>query len=149
MQISQAGLDLIKRSEGFRPRTYPDAAGYPTIGYGHRLAAAECYPDGITEQQAEVILLWDVREAAQAVERLVRVPLAQGQFDALVDFVFNLGAARLQDSTLLRDLNAGQYDHAAAGLLQWVHAGPRELPGLKTRRQSEFNLWHMPQQAAA
>ncbi len=151
MDISTAGLDLIKRSEGFRPRTYPDPAGYPTIGYGHRLAASELYPGGITEAQAEVILLWDVREAVQAVERLVHVPLAQGQFDALVDLIFNLGPEPIANSTLLRELNAGHYDEAAAELLRWDHSGVRRLPGLTARRQAEFNLWHTPQprQAAA
>ncbi|HZB88252.1 MAG TPA: lysozyme [Terracidiphilus sp.] len=151
MQLSPAGLDLIKRSEGFRPLTYPDAAGLPTIGYGHRLTPAECYPGGITEQQAEVILLWDVHGTVQAVERLVQVPLTQGQFDALADFVFNLGPSRLAGSTLLQLLNAGRADQAAAELLRWDHCGPREVPGLKARRQAEFNLWHLPQptQAAA
>src|SRR5581483_3561146 len=108
MHLSAVGLDLIKESEGFRPKTYFDIAGYPTIGYGHRLEPKECYPNGICQAEADVILLWDVRTAEQAVSRLVTVPLAQGQFDALVDFVFNLGSARLAASTLLRDLNAGQ-----------------------------------------
>ncbi len=149
MQLSPAGLDLIKRSEGFRPRAYPDAAGHLTIGYGHRLTPSESYPGGVSEAEAEVILLWDVREAAQAVERLVRVPLAQGQFDALVDFVFNLGSARLQNSHLLQLLNASRADEAAAELLRWDHCGPREIPGLKARRQAEFNLWHLPVDQAA
>jgi len=67
--------------------------------------------------------------------------LTQGQFDALVDFVFNLGSARLASSTLLRYLNAGKYDDAAWKLLAWDHAGSRELPALKLRRESEFRLW--------
>jgi GH24 family phage-related lysozyme (muramidase) len=58
MKLSAAGLDLIKKSEGFRSKTYLDMAGLPTIGYGHRLVHPECYPDGICETQADVILLW-------------------------------------------------------------------------------------------
>lgn len=141
MNLSAAGLELLKESEGFRDRTYLDVAGLPTIGYGHRLVHPECYPAGITKAQAEVILLWDVREAEQAIERLVKVPLSQGQFDALVDFAFNLGEGRLSASTLLQYLNAGKYDDAAGQLLCWDHAGAQELSSLKARREAEFQLW--------
>lgn len=141
MKLSAAGLDLVKRSEGFRSHIYFDVAGFPTIGYGHRLEPAEHYPDGITETQAEVILLWDVREAEMSVDRLVKVPLTQGQFDALVDFTFNLGSARLGSSTLLRELNLGHYDLAANELLRWDHCGSEELASLQTRRRAERGLW--------
>lgn len=151
MQLSAAGLSLLKQSEGFRAQTYLDAAGLPTIGYGHRLTRSESYPNGITAAQAENILAWDVREAEQAIAGLVKVPLTQGQFDALVDFTFNLGAGRLAASTLLSDLNSGQYEPAAQQLLRWDHAGDRELPALKARRAAEFQLWNAEpaQQAAA
>lgn len=142
MQLSPAGFDLIKRSEGFRAQTYLDVAGLPTIGYGHRLVHPEVYPSGITPAQAQVILQWDVRDAEQSVARLVQVPLAQGQFDALVDFVFNLGAARLAASTLLRHLNASRYAEAATELLRWDHAAGRELDALRARRQAELDLWN-------
>jgi lysozyme len=141
MNLSAAGLQLLKKSEGFRDRTYLDATGLPTIGFGHRLVHPECYPAGITPAQAEVILLWDVRDAEQAVERLVKVPLTQGQFDALVDFTFNLGSGRLAGSTLLQNLNSGKYDEAAGQLLRWDHAGAQELASLKARREGEFQLW--------
>ena len=142
MHFSEAGLQLLKQSEGFRNSTYLDTAGYPTIGYGHRLIHPECYPNGITEAQASVILEWDVREAEQAVEQLVKVPLSQGQFDALVDFTFNLGAGALAASSLLRDLNASRYDAAAEQLLRWDHTENEVCTGLKIRRESEFRLWH-------
>ncbi|MDE3188058.1 MAG: lysozyme [Acidobacteriota bacterium] len=141
MRLSAAGLELLKRSEGFRGRTYLDKAGYPTIGYGHRLVHPECYPEGISEAQGEAILLMDVGEAEQAVERLVKVTLSQGQFDALVDFVFNLGAGRLAESRLLAELNAGRYDAAGGQLLRWDHAGEGEVAGLKSRREAELRLW--------
>ena len=150
MQLSAAGLDLIKRSEGFRSKTYFDIAGHPTIGYGHRLDPKECYPNGICQTEADVILLWDVRTAEQAVTRLVTVSLTQGQFDALVDFAFNLGSGRLATSTLLRDLNAGNPDAAALQLLLWDHSGDHEIASLKTRREAEYRLWtgHDAAQAA-
>lgn len=143
MNISTQGLALLKASEGFRSRVYLDANGLPTIGYGHKLdlAAHESFPQGITEEQAAAILASDVREAEQAVTRLVRVPLNQGQFDALVDFCFNLGQGRLAASTLLKDLNSGNYQAAANQLLLWDHAGLVELPALKARRQAEFKLF--------
>lgn len=141
MHLSAAGLELLKKSEGFRDRTYSDVAGFRTIGFGHRLTPAESYPNGISLARAESILASDIAIAESAVTRLVQVPLTQGQFDALVDFAFNLGAGRLASSTLLRYLNAGKYDDAAWQLLAWDHAGSRELATLKLRRESEFRLW--------
>ena len=141
MQFSAAGLELLKRSEGFRSRTYLDVAGFPTIGYGHRLLHPESFSNGIDEAQAERILLSDVREAEQAILRLVKVPLNQGQFDALVDFCFNLGEGKLAESTLLKDLNAGRYDAAQEQLLRWDHAGLQENAGLRARREAEAELW--------
>jgi lysozyme len=141
MKFSVTGMELLKRSEGFRSRVYRDAAGFPTIGYGHRLLHPESFPNGIDEPQAANLLAVDVRDAEQAVERLVEVPLTQGQFDALVDFCFNLGAGRLASSSLLKDLNAGKYADAAQQLLLWDHAAGRENAALKARRQAEAALW--------
>jgi lysozyme len=141
MHLSGAGLELMKRAEGFRSRTYTDIAGRETIGFGHMLLPAESYPNGINVTQAEAILAADVGEAEEAVSRLVKVPLTQGQFDALVDFVFNLGSGRLATSTLLKDLNGGRYDAAAWQLLAWDHVGTQEVAGLKARREAEFHLW--------
>lgn len=141
MKLSMEGLQLIKQQEGFRSRTYLDVAGFPTIGYGHRLIHPGSFPDGIDEAQASEILAADVRDAEQAVERLVKVPLTQGQFDALVDFCFNLGSGRLASSTLLKVLNGGRYADAAEQLLRWDQAGGKECPPLKARREAELALW--------
>jgi lysozyme len=108
MKLSAAGLDLLKKSEGFRSQTYMDVNGFPTIGYGHRLLHPESFPGKISEAQAAEMLISDVRDAEQAVKRLVKVQLTQGQFDALVDFCFNLGAGRLASSTLLKILNTSR-----------------------------------------
>ena len=142
MNLSQAGLDLIKRSEGFRALPYKDVAGFPTVGYGHKIQAGEAFPDALTPATADILLREDVITANRAIERLVKVPLTQGQYDALVDFTFNLGSARLAQSTLLKDLNQGNYDAAAVELLRWDHAGAEEIEALKVRRQAEYNLWH-------
>ncbi|MGD0546676.1 MAG: lysozyme [Terracidiphilus sp.] len=152
MKFSTEGMNLLKRSEGFRSRVYRDVAGFPTIGYGHRLLHPDSFPNGIDEPLAANLLLCDVRDAEQAVERLVKVPLHQGQFDALVDFCFNLGAGRLAASSLLTVLNRGRYDEAAEQLLLWDHAGGHENAALKARREAEADLWNNAgarQQAAA
>jgi lysozyme len=149
MKMSAAGLELLKRSEGFRGHVYLDAAGIATIGYGHRLLPRESFAGGISEAQAEEILLNDLNAAEQAVQRLVRVGLTQGQFDALTDFCFNLGAGRLASSTLLKELNAGQYDAARQQLLRWNHVGLQENAGLKARREAEFQLWGNEERQAA
>jgi lysozyme len=141
MKFSAAGMELLKKSEGFRNRVYLDAAGLPTIGYGHRLLNPASFPEGIDEPQAAEILACDVRDAEQAVQRLVKAPLTQGQFDALVDFCFNLGAGRLSSSTLLKALNCGRFEAAAEQLLSWDLAGGEVNSGLKARREGEFQLW--------
>ena len=152
MKLSTTGMELLKNSEGFRSHVYLDVAGFPTIGYGHRLLHRDSFPNGIDEPQAANLLACDVRDAEQAVQRLVKVPLTQGQFDALVDFCFNLGAGRRIASTLLKCLNAGRYDDAAEQLLLWDHASGQECSALKARREAETELWRnaqVEQQAAA
>ena len=141
MELSPAGLALLKASEGFRARVYLDVNGFPTIGYGHRLVHPESFPNGIGEAQAAEILISDLHDAELAVQCMVKVPLSQGQFDALVDFVFNMGSGRLHASTLLEDLNAGRFEQAANQLLLWDHAGAQENAGLRVRRQAEFELF--------
>jgi len=153
VKLSAQGLQLIKQQEGFRSRTYLDAAGFPTIGYGHLLKGPETvngkFSHGIDEAQASGILASDVGDAEQAVVRLVQVSLTQGQFDALVDFCFNLGSGRLASSTLLKLLNSGSYAAAAEQLLRWDQAGGKECPALKARREAELALWNVASQSEA
>lgn len=142
MQLSDAGLEMIKRFEGFRAHTYLDAAGVPTVGYGHRLLQPHAFPNCLSQDDAASILRADVRDAVQVVERLVKVPLTQGQFDALVDFVFNLGQERFARSTLLRALNGGRYQAAGEQLLRWDLVNVEENQGLRARRLAELTLWN-------
>ena len=135
MQPSQACIDLVKSSEGCRLTAYRDSVGVLTIGYGSTGGITE--GQTITQEQADAMLIDDLSAAAEQVTALVMVPLTHGQFDSLCDFVFNLGAGRLRESTLLRLLNAGQYAAAAEQFHLWVMAGGHPLPGLVTRRAAE------------
>ena len=141
--ITRDGLNLIKRFEGFEPEIYIDAAGYPTIGYGHLLrpGEAEFFKNGISEAAGEALLIKDVLYAEQAVLRLIRVPLTDGQFDALVSFTFNLGSGALQRSTLRRKVNREEHTAIPRELLRWVWAGGRKLRGLARRRRAEAILY--------
>lgn len=141
--ITQDGLDLIKRFEGFSPTIYICPAGYPTIGYGHLVREHELdrYEQGITEQEAEDLLRRDVQGAERAVLRLIDVPLTDGQYDALVSFTFNLGAGALQRSTLRRKVNREQHVEVPKQLMRWVWAGGRKLKGLIRRREAEALIY--------
>lgn len=139
MHISEAGLALIRQSEGLRLRAYLCPAGIPTIGYGS--TAGVQMGQTITAERAEQLLREDVRQFEAAVSRLVKVPLTQGQFDSLTSFAFNLGEKALEKSTLLRLLNAGDYSGAAAQFDRWVYASGKKLPGLITRRAAERALF--------
>jgi GH24 family phage-related lysozyme (muramidase) len=146
MRLSRAGAELIARFEGFVARPYDDAAGHATIGFGHlihhgRVTAADRAKWGtITRERGLELLAEDAQDAARAVERDVRVPLSQEQFDALVSFVFNVGTGAFASSTLLRKLNADDRHGAADELLRWSRAGGRVLEGLLSRRRAERAL---------
>jgi len=141
--ITREGLNLIKRFEGFESHIYKDAAGYPTIGYGHLLrpGEAEFFKNGISGAAGEALLIKDVLYAEQAVLRLIRVPLTNGQFDALVSFTFNLGSGALQRSTLRRKVNSEEHQEVPAQLLRWIWADGRKLRGLARRRKAEAELY--------
>lgn len=149
---SKSGLQLTEQFEGCRLTAYQDSVGVWTIGYGH--TGPDVYKGlTITQDQAEALLMQDIAKAAAAVNRLVRLDragdpdtdglpdLTQEEFDALVDFTFNLGAGNLAGSTLLKKLNAGDIEGAAAEFPKWVHAGGKVLAGLVKRRDAERALF--------
>lgn len=144
MEISYAGLNHIKQFEGYSATVYNDVAGYPTIGYGHKITLAERTAGlkTVTEQEATRLLAADVATAEAAVNRLVKVALNQGQFDALVSFVYNVGAGAFSRSTMLKLLNAGDYTAAAGQFSRWVYAGGQQSSGLFNRRQGEIALFN-------
>ncbi len=139
-KISQSGVELIKKFEGYSAKRYADVAGKSTIGYGHLIREGENYTE-ITKDDAEALLRMDINYAERAVQRNVSVPLTQGQYDALVSFTYNLGEGNLRSSTLLKKLNAGDYDSAASEFLRWVYAGGKKIKGLENRRKKEAELF--------
>ena len=144
MRTSANGLALIKQFEGLRLQVYEDAAGLPTIGYGHKLLPFESYRDGITEDNALPLLQADVNkvDAAMNAQHLA-LDLNQNQFDAVADFCFNCGAA-----ALVKLLSHG-IDQIPAQLPRWVHAGSHELPGMVKRRAEEVELYNTPVQVTS
>lgn len=153
MRASQKCLALIKHFESFSPMPYLCPAGLPTIGFGHVIQKNEAIYGSITEPQAEQLLMRDVAVFEAIVTRNVRVLLKQHQFDALVSFVFNVGPGAKgkkdgfvtlrngQPSTMLKHLNAGEYELAAEQFDRWVYAGGRRLAGLERRRAAEKDLF--------
>lgn len=145
MKTSPKGIALIEQFEGLRMAAYQDGAGVWTLGYGHtgRSGPGDCVKEGdtCTSAEADAWLDVDVAEAERAVNVLVRVPLSQNQFDALVSFTCNLGWASLEGSTLLRLLNAGATQIAAAEFPKWDHVAGKVSEGLLERRMEERALF--------
>lgn len=145
--LNQESLDAIKRWEGFRAEAYPDPGsrdGKPvTIGYGTTLINGRPIALGtrITMEEAEIHLRKDLEAAAAAVERAVKVPLTDNQFGALVSFTYNVGIGAFQRSTLLRRLNAGEYDAVPSELARWKYNDGKVMQGLINRRAAEAGLW--------
>lgn len=140
MRASQACLDLIKESEQLVLGWYQDTGGVWTIGYGHARKPGDNFI-GVTPEGAEALLREDLKDAEDAVNTWVNVPLTQGQFDALVDFTFNLGARQFRDSTLLKLLNGGDYEGAAKQFGRWVYDAGKVQRGLVTRREKERKMF--------
>jgi lysozyme len=149
--VPKAAVDLAKRFEGFHrvPKSDPDRAypyvcpaGFWTIGYGH--LCDQTHPP-ISQAEGEAYLARDLVTALDATLRFCPVLATEpeGRLAAIVDFTFNLGAGRLQTSTLRRRVN--QQDWIAVGqeLRRWVYGGGKVLPGLVTRRSAEVALLTM------
>lgn len=141
MDISQLGIDVIKMFESFRDRIYLDSAGKPTIGWGHLIKPGESFDEPISDPIGENLLKADLQEAINAVNSMVKTPLAQFQFDALVSLVFNIGSGNFQNSTMLQKLNSNQIVGASAEFLKWNKAGGKFSPGLARRRKAEMVLF--------
>lgn len=139
MKISAKGISLIKSYEGLELEAYQCPAGVWTIGYGHTKGVRPRM--SIDEKTAEKYLLQDLGEFEKSVNTLVKVPLTDGMYDALVSFTFNLGASNLAQSTLLKKLNLRDYGNAANEFPKWINAGGKPMLGLLKRRIEERKLF--------
>ena len=144
MHVSPSGVDLICNFEGLRLRAYDDGVGVWTIGFG-----TTKYPNGIrvkkgdtcTLDQAKAYMQNDLKSFEQTVNNTVKVPLNQNQFDALVSLAYNIGSTAFKNSTLVRQLNEGNYKAAANQFNVWVNAGGKRMQGLVNRRAAERTLF--------
>ncbi|EOS93097.1 lysozyme [Erwinia tracheiphila] len=144
LRTSENGIALIKRSEALRLDAYQDAVGVWTIGYGWTEPVEGIPVHGgmsISQDTAEILLRNGLLQYERTINQLVTATLNQNQFDALVSLAYNIGLGAFERSTLLKKLNAGDMDGAAAEFLRWNKAGGKVLPGLDTRRKAEATLF--------
>lgn len=139
MQLSHNGIANIEDLEGFRNGAYKDAVGIWTIGFGTTHINGKPVQEGMlcSRAEGERYLAQDTAAAQTAINQLVKYKLTQNMFDALVSFVYNVGIGAFTTSTLLRKLNNGDFDGAAAEFLRWDKAGGKPLLGLTKRRTIE------------
>ena len=146
MKISNEGLQLIKKYEGYKTTPYRCPAGLYTVGYGHLIGNGLQLPDewNRTFSLGEIdgLLRTDLARFERGVLHYCTVYITQSQFDSLVSFSFNLGLGVLQRSTLRQKLNRGNYDVASKEFLRYTRAGGKVLKGLVRRRQAEYNLFN-------
>ena len=133
--ITNSTLNLIKSYEGFSSKPYPDARGW-SIGYGHFMGTQPTMQE-ISESVAYGLLRNDVQTSADAIRAAVKVPLTQNQFDALASLAYNIGANAFRNSTLVRLLNAGDYDGAVAQFAVWRNSSGKVNKVLVQRRADE------------
>lgn len=138
--INKAGIDLIKSFESLKLKAYVCPAGKLTIGWGHTKGVYK--GQEITLEQAEAFLLDDLQDAQRAVSGLVKVPLTDNEYAALVSFTFNVGVGQFRNSTLLKLLNKNMHDAIPAQLMRWNKVNGQEMGGLSRRRKAEVNLWN-------
>lgn len=154
-RMSPEGRAMLRKLEGSRASAYRDVAGFWTIGVGHKLTRDELmsgkvdiagelvrWREGLTVEQIDVLLEQDVRAYERAVNSCVRTVLSQEQFDSLVSFCFNVGPSAFCESTLVRRLNAGQYEDVPAQLRKWIYAAGETYDGLARRREVEIERWN-------
>lgn len=144
MKASDKAIELIKKYEGLSLKAYKDYGGIWTIGYGHTRTAK--YGMTITKEQAEELLRKDVETFEKELNAVVKVPLTQNQFDALISFVYNIGISKFKNSKVLKLINDKRFDEAAEELLKWNKAINQfkqyvVVPGLVRRRKDEYLLF--------
>ena len=146
MNVSKAGIALIKHHEGVRNRPYRDCIGLWTVGVGHLIGDGKSLPDSwnktFTSEEVDALLRTDLRRFELGISKMLpNVPLRQCEFDSLVSFAFNVGLGTFQRSTLRQALLRGDKTQAMESLLKYCKAGGKIVKGLQTRRLDEKQLF--------
>lgn len=141
LRTSESGVSFIKYEEGFRERAYKDIYGNWTIAYGHKIIPGDGFSVSslVSQVQADALLRHDLIERENTVKNLVKVPISQNQFNALVSFVYNIGAGNFQKSTALAAINAGDFDRARRAIANYGSASGQTA--LTPRRLREAALF--------
>jgi lysozyme len=155
MNFSVNGIKFTSEAEGIFPKPYFDSGGALTVGIGHLIEKSERqsgkiliqgqavkYSFGLTPDQIQKLFLQDIEEVEFCVNRAIKVPLTQFQYDAIVDFTYNIGNGGFEKSTLLKRLNQGLYHEVPAQMRRWVFDNGKVVPGLANRREAEVSLWN-------
>lgn len=141
-RVSDQGIALIKKLEGFSKKIYLCPAGKETIGYGHVILPGEHFPaSGISEEVAEKILCDDLGDIINGLNLILKVGLNQNQIDALICFIFNIGIGAFRLSTMLRMINNNDFNGAAKQFARWVYCNGKKIDGLVKRRAIEAELF--------
>ncbi len=140
LTLSERGAEFIARFEGFKARPYTCPAGFPTVGYGHRLRDGEEYGTVTKEEALELLLADATREAAPVRKALTRQP-EQHEADALISLAFNCGGSAIAKSTAVKAFNSGNDLKAADAILWWDKIGGKTSKGLARRRKAERQLF--------
>ena len=141
MIISQKGLDLIKKFEGFSDKEYICPAGKATIGYGHVILPSDNFSSFITRKEAEELLKKDLEPRQKSLNSFLKVNISQNQFDALMSLIYNIGVGNFQKSTLLKFVNDRLFDKVPDQFRRWSYVNGKVSKGLANRREEEIKLW--------
>lgn len=154
MQVSDSGVEFIKRYEGLKKQVYLDVAGLKTVGYGHLLTREELAGNyvliagrrvqldrALTDSEVDTLLRQDIEPKAQTVRKSIKVKITQSQFDMLTSLCFNIGSDAFAKSSLVRYINDGDFERAPAGFMMWTKARVdgvlQDVQGLINRRRAE------------
>ncbi len=139
--VDSLGYNLIRQFEGYYPFVYKDVGGIPTIGFGHVLIKGENFDQPLMGPDAESLLERDVSSRQSQINRLLKTPLSNRQYDAISSFSYNLGTTTFAKSSLLRQINAGNLQGAVPVFTRYDHVGNTISRGLFLRRRAEAALF--------
>ena len=139
---SPAAIALIKFYEGFGAYPSSDVGTTQVIGWGHDILPEDTFTTPLSAEDADALLKGDMDKALAIILAAVKVPLNQGQLDALVSFVFNVGGGAFEKSTMLKNINNSDYTAAREQFRFWVHIGGVVSLGLTRRRAAEEDMFN-------